>query len=59
MEVTLSNQIFEWLLAEWAGFGDNPHELFPSLLHVDHERMAVELDQAVRRAKLSQEKKAI
>ena len=59
MEITLSNQIFEWLLADWAGYGDNPHEVFPSLRHVDHERLADELDLAIRTAQLCQGKKAI
>ena len=59
MEAMLSNQIFEWLLAEWAGFGDNPDELFPSLTNVDHKTIADELDQIIRLAQISQEKRAI
>lgn len=60
MEVTLSNQVFEWLLAEWAGCTDNLNEFSPSLLrHVDHTKLADELDLAIRMAQNSRGKKAV
>jgi len=46
----ISNTVFEWLLAEWVGSGNNPVELFPSLRNVDRHDLTDELTAAIRKA---------
>ncbi len=48
MEVSLSNHLFEWILADWAGFGENPEVAFPSLRGMDPVELNDELQQTVR-----------
>ncbi len=43
MTTELSNRVFEWLLANWAGYGENPAELFPSLHDADYNALQEEL----------------
>ena len=46
----LSGTVFEWLLAEWAGFGDNPSEVFPSLNEAEPQELLGELNVAIQGA---------
>ena len=50
MELELTNTLFEWLLAEWAGYGNNPAELFSSLRGVNRDHLADEFVTALRNA---------
>ena len=50
MDSELSNNVFEWLLADWSGHGDNPEALFPSLQDVNCNELASELAEAMRNA---------
>jgi len=53
MKSKISSQVFEWLLAQWAGFGEDPAELFPSLRDADLADLQVQLDNAIRCAQTS------
>ena len=55
MELELSNRLFEWLLADWAGHGANPVTLFPSLRGVNSAHLAEEFISAMQNAGLSLE----
>ncbi|MBN1765495.1 MAG: hypothetical protein JW860_09585, partial [Sedimentisphaerales bacterium] len=55
MEVELTDHLFEWLLAEWAGFGDNPAEAFPHLKDIDSYVIEDELYQAIQKAQLKKQ----
>lgn len=35
MTYLIRNELFEWLLAGWAGYGENPAEIFPHLGRID------------------------
>ena len=50
MKSKISSQVFEWLLAHWAGFEENPAEAFPSLRDVDLSDLQAQLDCAIRSA---------
>ena len=50
MKSKISSQVFEWLLAQWAGFGENPAEVFPSLRDADLADLQVQLNNAIRYA---------
>jgi hypothetical protein len=50
MKSTISSQVFEWLLAHWAGFEENPAEVFPSLCDADLSDLQAQLDDAIRSA---------
>ncbi|GEM_PF-1319803 len=50
MKSKISSQVFEWLLAQWAGFGDNPADLFPSLREADLTDLQAQLHNAIRSA---------
>lgn len=50
MKSKISSQVFEWLLAHWAGYGDNPAELFPSLCDADLNDLQAQLTNAIRHA---------
>jgi len=52
MNSKISNEVFEWLLAQWAGFGENPAELFPSLDGADFSDLQSELNLAIRKTRL-------
>jgi len=43
MEMEISPVMFEWLLADWAGYSDRPEVVFPELGSVDRARLADEL----------------
>jgi len=43
MELNLSSILFEWLLADWAGYHDEPAEIFPSLKDVNVSELSNEL----------------
>ena len=55
MKSKISDRVFEWLLADWAGYGDNPAELFPSLRGVNYGSLADELASAMEDAGVSRE----
>jgi len=50
MKSKISSQVFEWLLAQWAGFGENPAEVFPSLRDADLTDLQAQLNTAIRYA---------
>ncbi len=50
MKSKISSQVFEWLLAQWAGFGENPAEVFPSLREADLADLQAQLNTAIRYA---------
>ena len=50
MKSKISSQVFEWLLAQWAGFGENPAEAFPSLRDADLADLQAQLNNAIRYA---------
>ena len=54
MKSKISSQVFEWLLAQWAGFGENPAEVFPSLRDADFTDLQVQLNNAIRYAQTAQ-----
>ncbi len=47
MYTVISDKAFEWILADIAGFGDRPGELFPDLLEIDIAEVSRELNQAI------------
>jgi hypothetical protein len=53
VESSLRNTVFEWLLADWAGYGENPAELFPSLQNVSYDELTDELVGAIESAHAS------
>lgn len=55
MAVELSDRVFQWLLAHWAGYGENPAELFPSLEGADCDALQKELTCALQGAQGPQE----
>ena len=55
MAANVSDQVFEWLLAGWAGHGDDPGELFPSLVDVNYHSLARELAVAMQKAGMAKE----
>ena len=59
MEVVLSERMFELVMARWAGFGDRPGEIFPSLNDVDGKELSDELDAAIRRTRLVRSQKVV
>ena len=59
MEVVLSNRVFELIMAQWAGFGDNPGKIFPSLNNVSSEELSDEIDAVIRGTRLARSKKAV
>ena len=50
MDPEISSAVFEWLLAEWGGSGNNPVELLPSLRNVDRRDLTDELTAAIQKA---------
>ena len=56
MSSEISGRIFEWLLADWAGFVRNPGDLFPSLRGMDRYQLAEELAECIHAARASQQK---
>ena len=54
MKSKISSQVFEWLLAQWAGFGENPADLFPSLREADLTDLQDQLHNAIRCAQTAQ-----
>jgi hypothetical protein len=50
MKSKISSQVFEWLLAQWAGFGENPADVFPSLRDADLADLQAQLNNAIRYA---------
>ena len=50
MEIGLTNRLFEWLLAEWAGYGDNPAEFVPSLRGVSYDNLVDEFVATMQKA---------
>ena len=50
MESPLGSNLFEWLLAGWAGYGKNPEEVFPSLRQANRQELAAELAGAIKTA---------
>ena len=57
MEVELTEKFFEWLLADCAGYGKVPGEVFPDLREIDSTDLADELVRSVQQAQLA--KKAV
>lgn len=57
MQVELSGEVFEWLLADWAGLSEKMSDDFSDLLENNHTVLAEELALAIRQAHL--EKKVI
>ena len=55
MELELTSEVFEWLLADWAGYGDDPGEVFPDLRNVDHTALKLELFQTIQKAQLTKQ----
>ena len=51
MKLKINSQVFEWILAQLAGFGENPADLFPSLRDADLSDLQAQLDDAIRHAK--------
>ena len=49
MDVEIRPMVFEWLLAGWAGYRDNPAAVFPSLQEQDPKDLAGELDRLLGR----------
>ena len=52
----LSPTVFEWLLADWAGLGDDPAALFPSLDRYESQDLLAELDLAIQDAQSARQK---
>jgi len=55
MQIKLNRSIFEWWLAGWAGYTENPAELFPSLQNTSWNELANKLEIDMRAAGLSEE----
>ena len=50
MDVELTGELFEWLLADWAGCGNEPEKVFPNLLNADVEALNSELSKTILQA---------
>lgn len=50
MSAELTGELFEWLLAEWAGYGNEPEQVFPNLLNADIEALNNELSKTILQA---------
>ena len=50
MNAELSSQMFEWLLAAWAGHRDDPEKIFPSLKGENLQQLSDELDSVIQQA---------
>ena len=50
MNAELSPQMFEWLLAAWAGHRDDPEKIFPSLKGESLQQLDDELDSVIQQA---------
>jgi len=59
MEVVLSERMFELIMAQWAGFGDRPEEIFPLLNDVNSEELSDEIDAAIRKTQLARNKRVV
>ena len=53
MNAELTGELFEWLLADWAGYGSEPEKVFPDLLNADIEALNSELSETILRADAS------
>ena len=53
MEAELSGMVFEWLLADWAGYGNDPGNVFPSLRDIDPAVLNDELFRTIQEARLA------
>jgi hypothetical protein len=52
MDEVVSGMLFEWLLASWAGFNENPEQIFPHLNNVNSEKMNEELVNLIKKSQL-------
>ena len=50
MSAELTGELFEWLLADWAGYGNEPGQVFPNLLNADIEALNSELSETILQA---------
>jgi len=50
MNAELTGELFEWLLADWAGYGNEPEQVFPNLLNADVETLNNELSKIILQA---------
>ncbi len=50
MNAELTGELFEWLLADWAGCGNEPGQVFPNLLNADIETLNSELSKIILQA---------
>ena len=50
MNTELSSQMFEWLLADWAGYREDPEKVFPSLKGENLQQISGELDIVIHQA---------
>ena len=50
MDAELTGELFEWLLADWAGYGTEPEKVFPDLLNADTKELASELTETILKA---------
>ena len=50
MSAELTGELFEWLLADWAGYGNEPGQVFPNLLNADIEALSSELSETILQA---------
>ena len=50
MQCEISSTMFEWLLADWAGHGEKPGEVFTHLRDVAVQDLEEELEEVVHRA---------
>ena len=48
MELEISPVMFEWLLADWAGYADRPEAVFPDLVGINRDSLADELESSLR-----------
>jgi len=53
MEAELSGMVFEWLLADWAGYRNDPGNVFPSLRDIDPAVLNDELFRTIQEARLA------
>ena len=51
----LNGAVFEWLLADWAGYGDDPAAVFPSLDCFKSQELLAELGLAIQNAQSAQQ----
>ena len=50
MSTELSSQMFEWLLADWAGYREDPEVIFPSLKGENLQQLSDKLDMVIHQA---------